>query len=336
MSFAEHTNGRLSGVALAWKEGRTRACVVLMLLVWVLWAMVGNAVAQPAAGGRTARVAADLSARVSRGETAQVILRGTPDEVRALAARHGLRVTKTLRSGAVATVDRAALASLSSDPAVPAVAEDRPVYPTMAVTTEATGVKQVWAGLDGVGRYTGRGIGVAVIDSGVTEHGDLGGHIAAHVDFTSAAGFGRDFYGHGTHIAGIIAGSNRAVSGFQGMAPGAHLINLRVLDRDGAGQSSDVLEAIDWAIENRAKFNIRVLNVSLGHPAIEHAADDPLVQAVERAIVGGHRGDLLGGQLRQDAGRAAGDWRDQLAGQRAERDHGGRAQHEGDAAAVRR
>ena len=214
MTVTEFLAGRRSGVALASKDGGTRVCVVLMLLLWALWAMVGNAVAQPAEGrGRSARVAPDLAARVSAGGTAEVILRGTPDEVQALAARHGLRVVKALRSGAVATVDRATLASLAADPAVPAVAEDRPVYPTMSVTTESTGVNQVWAGLDGVGRYSGRGIGVAVIDSGVTEHGDLAGRIAAHVDFTDAEGFGRDFYGHGTHVAGIIAGSSRLPNG---------------------------------------------------------------------------------------------------------------------------
>ena len=71
------------------------------------------------------------------------------------------------------------------------------------------------------------------------------------------------------------------------MAPGAHLINLRVLGADGSGQSSDVVEAIDWTIENKARYNIRVLNVSLGHPAVEAAADDPLVQAVERAVRAG-------------------------------------------------
>ena len=71
------------------------------------------------------------------------------------------------------------------------------------------------------------------------------------------------------------------------MAPGAHLINLRVLAADGSGQSSDVLEAIDWTIENKARYGIRVLNVSLGHPAFEPAADDPLVQAVERAVRAG-------------------------------------------------
>jgi serine protease AprX len=71
------------------------------------------------------------------------------------------------------------------------------------------------------------------------------------------------------------------------MAPGAHIINLRVLGPDGSGKTSDVLEAIDWAIEHRAQYNIRVLNVSLGHGVVEAAADDPLVQAVERASAAG-------------------------------------------------
>ena len=109
-----------------------------------------------------------------------------------------------------------------------------------------------------------------------------------HVDFVDGArGAGRDFYGHGTHIAGIMAGNAGTPAGFRGMAPGAHIINLRVLAADGSGQSSSVMEAIDWAIENRARYGIRVLNMSLGHPAFEPAADDPLVQAVERAVQAG-------------------------------------------------
>ena len=109
-----------------------------------------------------------------------------------------------------------------------------------------------------------------------------------HVDFVDGArGAGRDFYGHGTHVAGVMAGNSGRPGGFRGMAPGAHIINLRVLAADGSGQSSDVLEAIDWTIENKARYGIRVLNVSLGHPAIEPAADDPLVQAVERAVRAG-------------------------------------------------
>ena len=278
---------RLAGLPLAWKEGRTSACVALMVAVWLLWAMVGVAIADSPRGFR-ARVAADVADRVARGERSQLILPGSPDAVQALIERHGLQVERRLRSGAVVSVDQATMASLSADPAVSALAADRPVYSTMSVTTEATGAQQVWAGLEQVGRYTGRGIGIAMIDSGLTETGPLRGRVAVHVDFVDGArGAGRDFYGHGTHIAGIMAGNSGVPGGFRGMAPGAHIINLRVLAADGSGQSSDVIEAIDWTIENKARYGIRVLNVSLGHPAIEAAADDPLVQAVERAVRAG-------------------------------------------------
>ena len=132
------------------------------------------------------------------------------------------------------------------------------------------------------------GIGIAMIDSGLTETGPLRSRVAVHVDFVDGArGAGRDFYGHGTHIAGIMAGNSGPKGDFRGMAPGAHIINLRVLAADGSGQSSNVIEAIDWTIENKARYGIRVLNVSLGHPAIEAAADDPLVLAVERAVQSG-------------------------------------------------
>lgn len=66
------------------------------------------------------------------------------------------------------------------------------------------------------------------------------------------------------------------------MAPGAHLLNLKVLGADGSGQASDVIEAIDWAIENRQRYAIRVLNLSLGAAPTQSYRDDPLCQAVER------------------------------------------------------
>ena len=104
--------------------------------------------------------------------------------------------------------------------------------------------------------------------------------------------YGVDQYGHGTHLAGIVAGSGAGSrtdnnAGYIGMAPGAAIISEKVLDENGIGYVSDVIEAIDWTIENRLRFNIRVINLSLGHHADQDWADDPLAQAVERAVRAG-------------------------------------------------
>ena len=96
----------------------------------------------------------------------------------------------------------------------------------MAVTNIATGASQVWRRSLGQG-VTGRGIGVAVIDSGVAPHRALRGRIVASLDFTDAKSTGLDRYGHGTHVAGIIAGTDDL--GYSGIAPDAHIVSLRVL-----------------------------------------------------------------------------------------------------------
>ena len=132
---------------------------------------------------------------------------------------------------------------------------------------------------------TGTGIGVAVIDSGIASHRGPADRVVASVDFTGRNGSGRDQYGHGTHVAGIIAGSPD--SGYAGVAPGAHLVNLQVLNADGIGDTSDVIAAIDWAVEHRAPYRLRVINLSLGHPVFESYREDPLCQAVQRAVDAG-------------------------------------------------
>jgi serine protease AprX len=92
-----------------------------------------------------------------------------------------------------------------------------------------------------------------------------------------------DDYGHGTHIAGLIAGNGRLSWGkYAGIAPGARLYSLKVLDANGEGYTSDVIEAIDFAAEHPEY--IQIINLSLGHPVYESSATDPLVQAVERAV----------------------------------------------------
>jgi serine protease AprX len=97
-------------------------------------------------------------------------------------------------------------------------------------------------------------------------------------------------YGHGTHIAGIIAGSISygPTSLYKnGIAPGAHLVNVRVLNRQGVGYTSDVIAGIQWVLDNRVKYSIRVMNLSLGHPIQTPCALDPLCLAAEDAVAKG-------------------------------------------------
>ena len=138
------------------------------------------------------------------------------------------------------------------------------------------------------GRYIqGAGVGVAVIDSGISNTGDYA--IVDFVDFVHGRTDGPyDDFGHGTHVAGLIASSGRRSNGqYAGVAPAASLVGLKVLDAAGSGLTSTVLSAIDYAIANKTKLGIRVINLSLGHVIDEPAATDPLVQAVERAVAAG-------------------------------------------------
>jgi serine protease AprX len=128
------------------------------------------------------------------------------------------------------------------------------------------------------------GVGIAVIDSGIAPGPEFGNRISAFYDFTQGdvrLATPSDEYGHGSHVAGLIAGAN------VGVAPGAHLVGLKVLDGHGRGSTSDVLRAIEFAIANKAMLHVSVINLSLGHPIYESAATDPLVQAVERAVRAG-------------------------------------------------
>ena len=144
----------------------------------------------------------------------------------------------------------------------------------------------------GVGStWTGRGIGVAVIDSGLEMSSEFEGRVTAFYDFTRGGirTYPYDDYGHGTHIASTIGGSGARSSSrdYRGLAPNVRFTILKVLDKNGAGWTSDVIRAIDFAVTHRAALRIDVINLSLGHPIYEPAGSDPLVQAVERAVRAG-------------------------------------------------
>ena len=132
-------------------------------------------------------------------------------------------------------------------------------------------------------------MGVALIDSGIDpKHAALARRVVYTKDFTG--GNGVDTYGHGRHVGATIlgaAGQTPDTATYQGVAPSARLINLRVLDGTGAGQASDVIDAIDWAVDHRNQFNIKVINLSLGAAVTQSYKDDPLCEAVERAVAAG-------------------------------------------------
>jgi serine protease AprX len=131
---------------------------------------------------------------------------------------------------------------------------------------------------------TGLGIGVAVIDSGISQSVDMQGVRLVYQESFLSDGVVADLYGHGTHVAGIIGGTGQESGGlYTGVAPGVSIVNLRVLDQNGNGTDSDVIAAIQRAIQLQATYNIRVINLSLGRPVVESYTLDPLCQAVEAA-----------------------------------------------------
>src|SRR5580658_4382664 len=187
------------------------------------------------------------------------------------------------------------LAELASDPNVTYITPDRhqkmaanPVTEEFATAVEADVAASQYG-------FTGSGIGVAVIDSGIAAHPDLNNangssRVVYSQSFVAGDTTTSDKFGHGTHVAGLI-GSSGASSGtangysatYAGMAPGVNLINLRVLDQNGSGTDSQVIAAIQEAITLQSTYNIRVINMSLGRPIFESYTLDPVDQAVEAA-----------------------------------------------------
>ena len=190
----------------------------------------------------------------------------------------------------------AKLAELADDPDVEYISPDRPLRATSyEYAPAAVNAELAWAN-----GAEGNAIGVAVIDSGInSKHPDLWNgsmlqqgttsRVVYEQSFVSGDTSTDDAFGHGTHVAGLIAGNGASSSGsffsstIRGVASKVSLINLRVLDKNGAGTDSGVIAAIQKAIELKSTYNIRVINLSLGRPVMESYKTDPLCQAVEAA-----------------------------------------------------
>jgi serine protease AprX len=194
----------------------------------------------------------------------------------------------TLINAVAGTVTAGNVIALSDQFNVSYISLDRSLGATLDYSANGVNAPVAWnSGWDGTG------IGVAVIDSGIYSHPDLlstqTGQSRVVYRQRFVGGVQNDDFGHGTHVAGIVAGSGATsnVPGsshvLSGIAPNANLLDLRVLDANGSSNDSVVIAAIQTAVNLKNLYNVRVINLSLGRPIYESCTLDPLCEAAEAA-----------------------------------------------------
>jgi serine protease AprX len=317
---------------------KVRLAVGVLSLLTVL-AVTGIAIATPSARTPVSPVRAtsadldgdkifdDLEARVDAAEpddTVSVLvqLEGPLTEARfdtLNAALGGVDLTRWLPivRGFAATVTASQVRALAAQPAVAQVELNRGVHAYNDSAQLSFGVAKARnddAALDGnIGNpatYEPGDVVVAVIDSGIdAAHLELDdGKVIAFanclnqpnpMNCTTLAAF--DDNGHGTHVAGTIAGDGEAASGrFRGVAPGAALVGVKVLDANGQGNFDGVIAGINWAVQNASTHGIEVLNLSLGADGCFNADEGLVSQAVNQAVVAGLRVFVAAGNAGPD------------------------------------
>lgn len=252
------------------------------------------------------------------------------EQVHELADELGGRVVRDipLIGAVVVELETNSVLALAEYSSIARLSLDARVKGAMTFERAAIGADQIGTD-DGTG-YDGRGVVVVVIDSGVFYmHDDFqcpaempflqklsllhdvddiddgletrwDGRVKQRnnrrvvlIDFTNPLKDGKDYYGHGTHVAGIIGGSGReawehsGIAQHKGIAPASTILSLRVLDDDGAGYTSDVVAAISFVVANQDIIDAKVMNMSLGHPVYESYETDPLALACAAAVEAG-------------------------------------------------
>jgi serine protease AprX len=230
---------------------------------------------------------ADRSKVIVRASSAALV-----DEIAALIvqANGSLGHRLPLIEAQAAELPNAALAALTNQEAVARIAADRIVVATLertGATIGSTAARSTFG-------YDGSGVGVAIIDSGISQwHDDLGDgaggqRVDQFVDLINAGHAPYDDHGHGTHVAGIIAGNGYDSAGKRtGVAPRARLVVLKALDSQGRGRISDVIAALGYVVATKDQFGIRIVNLSIGAAVSESYHTDLLTLSARRAVDAG-------------------------------------------------
>jgi serine protease AprX len=204
---------------------------------------------------------------------------GTITRSVAKSAGCNLRDELTVINAFSARVNARNLENLVRDTNVKRVWYDGEIKAVLDTATKTIHSAELWDD-----EVTGRGVTVAVLDTGIYEHPDLVGRIAAFKDLVGQKTKSYDDNGHGTHVAGDIASDgNRSGHLYKGPAPEAKLVAVKVLNKQGSGSLSTVIKGVEWCIQNKDAYGIRILNLSLGSSATLSYKNDPVCQAVEKA-----------------------------------------------------
>lgn len=196
----------------------------------------------------------------------------------------GARVTAELPlvDALAVSVPRAALGALAAHPSVLRLHLDRTVHALLDVAVPTVRAPAAWAS-----GWTGKGVTIAILDTGVYPHPDLTlpeNRIVAFHDLVHGRSDPYDDNGHGTHVAGCALGNGHSSGGrYRGSAPEASLAAVKVLDEQGSGAISTIIAGVQWSLQEQERLGIRVLSLSLGGPGWLPYQIDPLCQALEKA-----------------------------------------------------
>jgi len=275
---------------------RRSSAVVAIFAAALSWAVTAPAASTPP---RSPSAVIDPALRAVHG-TASIIVSGARSTEQAV-VKAGGTITRELPiiGGYAAKVPANDITTIARVPGVKAITWDRPTH-VQSAPGSTNNIPSVFKKVSGGVRLAsaggnGQGINVALIDTGVSSLPDIAGAIVPITPDVvgmpqqmclNLAGDGTcdDMYGHGTFMAGIIAGNGSASAGkYAGMAPGAGIVSVKVAGASGASDVSTVIAGLQWVVQNKALYNIRVLNLSLGTDSTQSYHVDPFDFAVEQA-----------------------------------------------------